>query len=110
MSEALGRLLALVDRLRAPDGCPWDRSQTSRTLLPYIREELAEVAMATQEQRAPGVEEELGEEERAQRADAKEAPQPRALDADREAAALAASVPTRGLAPWTCHAPMDSMR
>ena len=61
MSESLGRLLALVDRLRAPDGCPWDQRQTPQTLLPYVREELAEVAMAAQVQPALNVEEELGD-------------------------------------------------
>ena len=30
-------------RLRAPDGCPWDREQTHRTLRPYLIEEAYEV-------------------------------------------------------------------
>ncbi|MBX5436602.1 MAG: nucleoside triphosphate pyrophosphohydrolase [Alicyclobacillaceae bacterium] len=36
----------LVERLRAPDGCPWDRSQTHRSLRPYVLEEAYEVADA----------------------------------------------------------------
>lgn len=33
-------------RLRAPDGCPWDREQTHETLRPYLLEEAAEAADA----------------------------------------------------------------
>lgn len=39
-------VLALLRRLRAPDGCPWDREQTPRSLLPYLIEEAHEVAHA----------------------------------------------------------------
>src|SRR5579883_2567399 len=41
--EALGRLLDLVARLRAPGGCPWDRAQTWETLRPFLLEEAYEV-------------------------------------------------------------------
>ncbi|MBO0701923.1 MAG: nucleoside triphosphate pyrophosphohydrolase [Candidatus Dormibacteraeota bacterium] len=33
----------VVRRLRAPDGCPWDREQTHRSLRPYLLEETYEV-------------------------------------------------------------------
>lgn len=33
----------IVRRLRAPDGCPWDREQTHRSLRPYLLEEAYEV-------------------------------------------------------------------
>ncbi len=33
---------AVMARLRAPGGCPWDREQTHRSLLPYLLEEAAE--------------------------------------------------------------------
>ena len=36
----------VVARLRAPDGCPWDREQSHASLLPYVLEEAAEVADA----------------------------------------------------------------
>ncbi len=36
----------IVARLRAPDGCPWDKKQTHQTLLKYVLEEAAEVAEA----------------------------------------------------------------
>ena len=39
-------VLALLRRLRAPDGCPWDRAQTPRSLLPYLIEEAHEAAHA----------------------------------------------------------------
>ncbi|MFB9994899.1 MazG family protein [Deinococcus oregonensis] len=39
-------LLDIMRRLRAPDGCPWDREQTHETLRPYLLEEAAEAADA----------------------------------------------------------------
>src|SRR5512139_4335901 len=39
-------LVAIMDRLRGPDGCPWDREQTLRTLRPYVLEETYEVLEA----------------------------------------------------------------
>jgi MazG family protein len=35
-----------MERLRGPDGCPWDREQTLRTLRPYVLEETYEVLEA----------------------------------------------------------------
>jgi nucleoside triphosphate diphosphatase len=45
-SPALDRLLRLVRRLRAPDGCPWDREQGIGDLRAYLIEEAHEVADA----------------------------------------------------------------
>jgi tetrapyrrole methylase family protein/MazG family protein/ATP diphosphatase len=39
-------LVALMQRLLAPDGCPWDREQTLATLVPYLVEETYEVVDA----------------------------------------------------------------
>jgi tetrapyrrole methylase family protein/MazG family protein len=39
----------IVARLRAPDGCPWDREQTHASLTPFVLEEAAEVADAIEE-------------------------------------------------------------
>ena len=36
-------VVELMARLRAPDGCPWDRQQTSRTLRTHLLEEAYEV-------------------------------------------------------------------
>src|SRR5512137_3210545 len=44
--EAIERLLAIMARLRAPDGCPWDLEQTLETLRPYVLEETYEVLEA----------------------------------------------------------------
>ena len=39
-------LVALVDRLRGPNGCPWDREQTFDTIKPMMLEEAYEVLEA----------------------------------------------------------------
>ena len=44
--EAIERLLGIMDRLRGPGGCPWDREQTLKTLRPYVLEETYEVLEA----------------------------------------------------------------
>jgi len=44
--EWFEKLVALQARLRAPDGCPWDREQTHRTLRTYLIEEAYEVLEA----------------------------------------------------------------
>ena len=46
MSQSFDRLVAVMDRLRDPGGCPWDREQTLRTLAPYFLEEAYEVVDA----------------------------------------------------------------
>lgn len=44
--DALATLLAIVDRLRAPDGCPWDNEQTLASLAPSLVEEAHEAVEA----------------------------------------------------------------
>jgi len=44
--ERFWELVALVDRLRGPEGCPWDREQTFETLKPMMLEEAYEVLEA----------------------------------------------------------------
>ncbi|GGK13815.1 nucleoside triphosphate pyrophosphohydrolase [Deinococcus malanensis] len=39
-------LMTIMRRLRAPDGCPWDREQTHESLRPYLLEEAAEAVDA----------------------------------------------------------------
>jgi MazG family protein len=46
MSSELEKLLAVMARLRAPDGCPWDREQTFASLASYTLEEAYEVVDA----------------------------------------------------------------
>ena len=40
------RLVEIMARLRAPDGCPWDREQTHTTLKPFLLEEAYELLEA----------------------------------------------------------------
>ena len=42
----MSQLVGLMQRLLAPDGCPWDREQTLETLVPYLVEETYEVVDA----------------------------------------------------------------
>jgi MazG family protein len=44
--ERFERAVAIMDRLRAPDGCPWDREQTFDSIKPYTLEETYEVLEA----------------------------------------------------------------
>src|SRR3954468_18309997 len=41
-------LVAVMDRLRSPGGCPWDARQTHASLLPYLLEESHEVMEAVE--------------------------------------------------------------
>jgi len=40
--SAINELLKTIHRLRAPDGCPWDKKQTHQSLRPYLVEETYE--------------------------------------------------------------------
>jgi tetrapyrrole methylase family protein/MazG family protein len=51
----------LVDRLRQPDGCPWDREQDHLTLKPFLLEESYEVYDALDGDASPALAEELGD-------------------------------------------------
>src|SRR5258708_7723003 len=59
--RAVARLLGIMDRLRDPGGCPWDREQTLRTLTPYLLEEAHEVIEAIEAGDAAHHREELGD-------------------------------------------------
>lgn len=59
--EAFSRLLTILKRLRAPDGCPWDRKQTVETMTPLILEEAFEVADAVEAGERRKLAEELGD-------------------------------------------------
>jgi MazG family protein len=55
------RLLRIMARLRAPDGCPWDRRQDFDTLKPYLLEETYEALDAVDRRDWPALAEELGD-------------------------------------------------
>ena len=59
--KAFGRLYSIVARLRAPDGCPWDREQTPSSLRGSVVEEAYELVEAIDESDAPHVAEEAGD-------------------------------------------------
>ncbi len=44
--STFSELVAIMARLRGPDGCPWDRKQTHATLRPYLLEEAYEALEA----------------------------------------------------------------
>ncbi|HEY0193377.1 MAG TPA: nucleoside triphosphate pyrophosphohydrolase [Kofleriaceae bacterium] len=58
---SLPRLVAIMDRLLAPDGCPWDREQTLESLRPFLIEETYEVLDALSKGDVAGHCEELGD-------------------------------------------------
>jgi MazG family protein len=55
------KLVGLMQRLLAPDGCPWDREQTLETLVPYLVEETYEVVDALADGDVDDHREELGD-------------------------------------------------
>jgi len=60
-ARAMDRLLDLMARLRAPDGCAWDREQTPATLKPQMLEECYEVIEAIDAGSPGHLTEELGD-------------------------------------------------
>jgi MazG family protein len=54
-------LVDLIRRLRAPDGCPWDRKQTPQSLSVYLIEEVHELVAAISAGDAAAIGEELGD-------------------------------------------------
>jgi XTP/dITP diphosphohydrolase len=54
-------VVAVMDRLRAEGGCPWDAQQTHRSLMPYLLEEAYEVYEALENDDAGHLREELGD-------------------------------------------------
>ncbi|MFP4016567.1 MAG: nucleoside triphosphate pyrophosphohydrolase [Halanaerobiales bacterium] len=57
----LTRLVDIMEKLRGPDGCPWDKKQTLDSLKPYIVEETYEVVEALQKNDMELLKEELGD-------------------------------------------------
>lgn len=61
MSDRFNELVRLMAKLRAPDGCPWDRKQTHESLKPYLLEETYEVLETIDRRDEPKLREELGD-------------------------------------------------
>ena len=51
MSATFDDLITLMEKLRSPEGCPWDREQTYATLAPMLLEEAYEAFEAVEEAR-----------------------------------------------------------
>lgn len=61
MTKGIRKLDAVVAKLLGPKGCPWDREQTHKTLIPFLREESSELADALAGGRWHEIEDELGD-------------------------------------------------
>jgi ATP diphosphatase len=59
--ERFERAVSIMDRLRAPGGCPWDREQTFDSIKPYTLEETYEVLEAIDNRDWPELAGELGD-------------------------------------------------
>jgi len=60
-SDGVAAVFEVVHRLRAPDGCPWDREQTHESLRPYLLEETYELLEAIDSGDEAKMMEELGD-------------------------------------------------
>ena len=54
-------LLEILRKLRAPNGCSWDRKQTPESLVPYLLEETYEVIESIEQKDFKALKEELGD-------------------------------------------------
>jgi nucleoside triphosphate diphosphatase len=61
VTDKFAKLRDIVAKLRAPDGCPWDREQTNESLVPALIEEAYEAAEAARSQNDAHFCEELGD-------------------------------------------------
>ena len=61
LTDPLAEAIAIMARLRAPDGCPWDREQTFDTIKRHTLEETYEVFDAIERRAWPDLKDELGD-------------------------------------------------
>ena len=59
--DYVAELVGILDRLREPGGCPWDREQTHASLIRYLVEEAGEFQDAVDEGDDAGMIDELGD-------------------------------------------------
>ena len=57
----INELVEIMARLRAPDGCPWDRKQTHESLKRYMVEETGELLDAIDDRDDAAIQDELGD-------------------------------------------------
>ncbi len=61
VGESFERLVEIMERLRSPGGCDWDRAQTHQSLKPYLIEEAYELLDAIDSGNDEAMKEELGD-------------------------------------------------
>ncbi|MCD6449149.1 MAG: nucleoside triphosphate pyrophosphohydrolase [Thermotogaceae bacterium] len=61
LGESFENLIKVMEVLRAPEGCDWDRAQTHESLKPYLIEEAYELLEAIDEKNDEAMKEELGD-------------------------------------------------
>lgn len=59
--KSLQQLVSIIESLRSPKGCPWDREQTMETLKTYLIEEVYEIIEAIEGDDLDALKEELGD-------------------------------------------------
>jgi len=59
--DPMDQLLSLMEQLRGPNGCPWDKKQNHESLRPYVVEEAYEVVEAIDNGNQKEIKEELGD-------------------------------------------------
>ena len=60
-TENFKELVSIMERLRSPQGCPWDREQTLESLRTYLIEEVYEIIEAIEGRDPEALKEELGD-------------------------------------------------
>src|ERR1700761_3913061 len=61
VTDPIAEAIAIMARLRAPDGCPWDREQTFDSIKRHTLEETYEVFDAIERRAWPDLKDELGD-------------------------------------------------
>jgi tetrapyrrole methylase family protein/MazG family protein len=61
MGKEVDRLIAIVARLRGPDGCPWDREQTHKSIMSCLLDETYEFFEGVENDDDHSMQEELGD-------------------------------------------------
>jgi len=61
LAQHFSRLVEIMAKLRAPDGCPWDREQTHQSLRQYLLEETYEVLETIDQENYAELRQELGD-------------------------------------------------
>jgi len=61
IEDRFNNFVRLVEKLRSPEGCPWDRNQTTCSLKSYLQEETRETIEAIDNNDPDHIKEELGD-------------------------------------------------